>query len=254
MLEIGNGKEKEDAKRFAEAFVLLRDEVEKCSRQMDDWEEYFGAVALGLAKYRFYTATSGHQLVIRIGSGHVHELLGVVGMVREDDYEDENSEHLESVYRSFDVEDIVSALDDAKLRMALAYPPPLGKRATLRFLMRLQQEVFRVWKRFYPEDGYPTADDEKLRPLVSVMFGYPATSGNRAAYARDHLWLKWKLREGLTPAKIRNRWNRMNDSERRRICPLWHERIGGTDSEGKKAGIEVVKTGLKKAKRELEEG
>ena len=45
MLEIGNGKEKEDAKRFAEAFVLLRDEVEKCSRQMDDWEEICAWVA-----------------------------------------------------------------------------------------------------------------------------------------------------------------------------------------------------------------
>jgi hypothetical protein len=38
----------------------------------------------------------------------------------------------------------------------------------------------------------------------------PAPSGprHRPCYARDHLWLRWHLEEGLGPAKIRDKWNR----------------------------------------------
>jgi predicted Rossmann fold nucleotide-binding protein DprA/Smf involved in DNA uptake len=72
----------------------------------------------------------------------------------------------------------------------------------------------------------------------------------RPAYERDHLWLKWQLEEGLGPAKIRDQWDAMRDAERKAISPNAWERVGGDDSQAKKAGREVVKTALGKAKKE----
>jgi hypothetical protein len=71
----------------------------------------------------------------------------------------------------------------------------------------------------------------------------------RPAYKRDHCWLKW-ADEGLTPAKIRDRWNALSDEGRKGICGEAWGRIGGSSPAQKKAGYEVVKGGLKKAKRE----
>jgi hypothetical protein len=52
----------------------------------------------------------------------------------------------------------------------------------------------------------------------------------RPAYERDHLWLRWKDEEGMTPAKIRDRWNTTNPRAR--------------------VSREVVTEGLKKASLE----
>jgi hypothetical protein len=71
--------------------------------------------------------------------------------------------------------------------------------------------------------------------------------GNRPAYQRDHLWLKWREEESLTPAKIRDRWDSMTDERRKGACPGACERVGNAS---KKAGREVVVKGLKKARAE----
>jgi hypothetical protein len=69
--------------------------------------------------------------------------------------------------------------------------------------------------------------------------------GLRSAYGRDHLFLKWNEEDKLSPAPIRNKWNALSDTERKRICPLCWEPVG--DGED---GREVVKQGIRKAKKE----
>ena len=57
----------------------------------------------------------------------------------------------------------------------------------------------------------------------------------RRCYHRDHIWLRWAEDEGMTPAPIRDRWNREHPTDK----------IGPKDS-----GREVVKKGLDKARAE----
>lgn len=66
----------------------------------------------------------------------------------------------------------------------------------------------------------------------------------RPAYARDHLWLKWQEAEGLTPAKIRDRWNEMEDFSRETICPGCPDMVM----------TELVVTSLKRAKKDRKNG
>jgi hypothetical protein len=59
----------------------------------------------------------------------------------------------------------------------------------------------------------------------------------RPNYARDHTWLCWCDKEGLTPAKIRDRWNR--------------EHPEATIGKGE-SGRDLVKKGLLAARRDEE--
>jgi len=73
--------------------------------------------------------------------------------------------------------------------------------------------------------------------------GHPANlSGpgedKRPAYERDHLWLKWNKEEGLTPARIRDRWNGMSDDERRAASPRKWSRVESDSAEGQRDLIE----------------
>ena len=72
-------------------------------------------------------------------------------------------------------------------------------------------------------------------------------AGTRPAHERDHLWLRWREEDGLTPAKIRDRWDSMTDEDREAVCPDACERVGDASM---KAGREVVVKGLKKARGE----
>lgn len=72
-----------------------------------------------------------------------------------------------------------------------------------------------------------------------------APGSRRPAYERDHLWLRWRDVEGLRPAAIRDRWNRMSGEERKSICPRCADQIGSDET-----GREVVKKALKQARRE----
>jgi hypothetical protein len=56
-------------------------------------------------------------------------------------------------------------------------------------------------------------------------------------YERDHLWLDW-ANQGMTPAQIRDRWNRE------------YRQYGGRPIGEKRRGYDVVKKALKKAQEE----
>lgn len=68
--------------------------------------------------------------------------------------------------------------------------------------------------------------------------------GRRPAYGRDHLFLAWSA-EGMTPARIRDRWNALPDDERKRVCSASWQRVGKGEP-----GRNVVKQAVLKAKNE----
>jgi hypothetical protein len=92
----------------------------------------------------------------------------------------------------------------------------------------------------------------KSQPIDAVENSGPetpiATERLRPAYERDHLWLRWQEEQGVGPADIRDLWDAMPDSERRKVCPRQWQRVGGDTPAQKKAGRETVKQGLKRAK------
>jgi hypothetical protein len=75
-------------------------------------------------------------------------------------------------------------------------------------------------------------------------------TGKRPAYRRDQLWLNWYEEDHLGPAKIRDRWDAMSDHERIAACSTCCERVGGNDDKSRRAGREVVKNGLKEARKD----
>ncbi len=94
------------------------------------------------------------------------------------------------------------------------------------------RDAILTWERIYDASEaicapFPKSDDGK----------------KRKAYHRDQIWLKWNKSDGLTLAKIRDKWNKLTDFQRRMHCPRWWNRI-----DGGKNGSDVVKKGLKKAK------
>jgi hypothetical protein len=76
----------------------------------------------------------------------------------------------------------------------------------------------------------------------------------RPAYGRDHRWLEWNLTSRWGVARIRDHWDSLSQRERVDICPTACEPVGGETPELKRSGYEVVKSGLRKAKREKQGG
>lgn len=99
-------------------------------------------------------------------------------------------------------------------------------------------------------------DDALPEEIKSDIAGLPPdnTLDLRPTYRRDHLWLAWnKSADGFGPAKIRDKWNGLPEEHRKLISPRAHGPIGGKDSKRKKAGSEVVKQALRKAKNAREQ-
>jgi len=71
------------------------------------------------------------------------------------------------------------------------------------------------------------------------------SQGKRPAYDRDHLWLDWKREDGLSPAKIRDRWNAKSKQEREGAAPCLPNAIGKGED-----GRDVVKKALQRARNE----
>lgn len=86
-------------------------------------------------------------------------------------------------------------------------------------------------------------------PTSDATAGDAKEKQRRPAYERDRAWLAWHESSNSatsnSPAKIRNKWNRMTDHERQEIAPRLPEKI----QDGKK-GLQVVEAALKKARKE----
>jgi hypothetical protein len=66
----------------------------------------------------------------------------------------------------------------------------------------------------------------------------PPDDEKRRCYQRDHTWLDWNEKLGLTPAKIRDRWNKEQP---------------GQSVGDKRKGREVVRKGIEQARRDREQ-
>jgi hypothetical protein len=79
-----------------------------------------------------------------------------------------------------------------------------------------------------------------------------ASERQRACYHRDHFWLKWS--EDKTddtyrrPARIRDKWNRMPEAQRKTLSPRAYQAIPGGRS-----GADRVRKGIEMARNEREE-
>ena len=68
---------------------------------------------------------------------------------------------------------------------------------------------------------------------VAVAENGETSRPKRGCYDRDHTWLRWRVQNGMTPAEIRDCWNKEHPDKR----------IGSG-----KSGIDLVKKGIKRAK------
>lgn len=98
----------------------------------------------------------------------------------------------------------------------------------------LLRDAIVVWERIYD------VSEGKYAPKPK-----PVKGGKRPAYLRDHRWLKWNVEEKLTPAKIRDRWNNMDEFSRDMVCPTQCEAL-----KAGRLGRQVVEHALKTARKE----
>lgn len=110
--------------------------------------------------------------------------------------------------------------------------------------MRLQQELPRAWAFQY---GMGNTDFRKLGD-ADIHLLQSSVARSRPAYERDHLWLRWKTEDRMTPAPILDRWNSMSDHERIKVSPRKWQRV--ESDGGRKGAVDVVKSGLKNARSE----
>lgn len=71
------------------------------------------------------------------------------------------------------------------------------------------------------------------------------TTKKRPAYERDHLWLRWHEDDGLSELQIRDKWNNLDENERRVISPTKFQSIDGGNS-----GRSIVYNALVRARKE----
>jgi hypothetical protein len=153
----------------------------------------------------------------------------------------------------FSTEAVIRAYEalGAEMEQALEGIPRLDLDGLADIRIRAQQELFRAWKRRFPEVDatYETFDaDPNTVSEHEARSRELGQGGKRTAYQRDHLWLTWSEEEGFTPAKIRDRWNGMTKKEREEASPRLPGKIGGGEP-----GRDVVKKALKRAQGEKTE-
>ncbi len=109
----------------------------------------------------------------------------------------------------------------------------------------LDQEIAKVYSRFGNDFPLQPSNTTDSKPAEE-----PAASKTRPAYERDHKWLDWHEQDKQGSAHIRDRWDALPEEQRISICRTAFDKVGGNDAAEKKAGYEVVKTALTKARRE----
>jgi len=233
---IGCSEKPLDRVWFAESIVKAGKECEKAWLPFLVVEDEFMVASQGLAKWDHFVSGSVHGLLMSIVHVKANRVLGSVAEAK---YGDPCKDRLvtpKSVVQHYDIA-------SAALRESL---PPIQDDAS-RFLAGIKAELARAAdRRLITNRSYPT--DELPAPVPDIPF--PPDDGRRPAYGRDHKWLEWVKTAGLTPAKIRDRWDELPEEERQQICPNACHQIGGASSQEKISGREIVKTAIKKAKKE----
>lgn len=238
---------------FANRFLPASVHVSKLNDELYLTTDEFAAVNEGIVNWKppetsshgTFKASSWHQLVHIIASTWIENTLKTICFKKdENDYEvvfrpsaedcspDKFLKYISdealSVTRSFNFEDYGDFYREMQIRLI--------------------QEVSRAYDRrllsgrSHPEDEIP------LEPLLEHNFvtQIDYIGPKRPAYHRDHTWLSWYLKDRLTPAKIRDRWNSLSDDERISICYTASNKIGSSED-----GRDVVKKAIDRARKEL---
>lgn len=238
------------AKILATQWVSLRDAASHARKYLSDVEEEFGAVAGGVVEFQGHSACSYHALAIRLAWLTYTGLRQLMGP---DDVSQDEDDVLTFV-DGLDTEDVIPWIESTAendpdlLQNAMLDECEIEWRDADRLVVQLQQELFRAWKRKYPDDGstYETWRDDS--GLFKTFDTLRERRRRRPAYKRDHLWLKWQQEDGLTPAGIRDMWNAMTDDQRRAVCAGAWQRVESTG--GKEGERDIIKKGIQQATRE----
>jgi len=228
--------------------VETRDAAAEGRDRIQPVEELFGAIAQGTPQVHDTIAESYHRLAIELAQGYVERVLEELGIDQDPEFDD--SDAWEWFRTSFDESMVcayVTGIDFDTLR-EIDFPT-FEWRETDRLSTAIRQELFRAWKTFYTSGSYLTLRDASETKRNAIIQAVKRPKKPRPALGRDTLWLKWKTEERLTPAKIRDRWDRMSDEQRKRACPTCWKRVGESDPN---LGREVVKMALRKTEAELQ--
>jgi hypothetical protein len=118
----------------------------------------------------------------------------------------------------------VPALDEARLVAGMAFDVMLLARGRAELARRTEAD----------REQAAEADKGKAKGAGQPEAG-EARKPQRPCYDRDHTWLRWAEEEGMTPARIRDRWNKEHPTEK----------VSNGD-----AGRDTVKKGLSRAASE----
>jgi hypothetical protein len=253
MAAIGDRRRTRYGEYVANRLVKLRDAESEGAQSVRMVEEEFGAVAdeIVILDYKYHvrdakrerhigtTAMSWHSAVVEVVRQKLDTALYMIGF-----FEGLSSEVGEELFHTFTVEDLLTRCGEniRKLGTAILGIPPFLPSGTRD---RLKRELFRAWKRKYPDERmkYERLGDD-ANSLAAAF-----RRDRRPAYGRDHFFLSLKEESGLTPARIRDLWDSMTDEDRRTICPECWGQIGDAC---KNAGRDVVKKALKRACEEAQ--
>lgn len=243
---------------LAHEMLALLDEKDE---GLADVEEDFGAVADGVVEFSDGLYVSVHSAVIR----RTIEVTGdwFLSLVEDEKFVEyglsaENSKILMKGCSVADRADAVSAImvDWLLYFPRLFVPWGVAQDEFERLTIHLRQELFRAWKHrclgsSVPQKTMAEAETPAALEKADQIIGAADEPPRRPAYGRDHLWLKWREEEGLTPAKIRDRWNDMTDGQRKAICPKHWKKVvvdSGHGKRTKQSELDTIKKGLKAAK------
>jgi hypothetical protein len=176
----------------------------------------FAAVVSGLVRCEGFAATSLHALAAAIAYSWVYTAIQQIGAKKHGlAFSHRLTEEQENQLTE---EDVRLYADPTLGGIGWRFPPPAGEQLQ-EMLMELDQEVCRAYdRRLVTKRSYP--GDEKVRELSAEENDIARHRVLlRPAFHRDHLWLDWHEEEKCGPAKIRDRWDKLNDEERKGLCP-----------------------------------
>ena len=255
------------AGKFASELVRLRDAANKGNAALAEVEEIYGEVAGGIKEFGGHTAGSVHRLVLDLAADYVKRITEAVQFHYEavpfpsGYHEEEEIDECMDPCMEFVRQDIVPYLE----KLAVKLPDEIKELGISledyrRLTIWLQQEFFCAWRRKYPHDttSYETilSNADTLDAVLNTVEENSASQGSsgpkrrRPAYGRDHQWLDWHCNENMGPAKIRDHWDSLSEQQRKDICSTAWETVGGEECAERRAGYEVVKSGLKRARKE----
>jgi len=222
------------------SLIKLRDAFLKGKSLLAECEEHFAAASRRLIRYGDRVYTSYHRLVV---DECARDLSWVYRRWCRCDPNDARALWIElSKLSSSDLEKMgpVPYIADERTRDMAR---DLARKASM-IRCKMARELFIAWNRMYPREPVPPdqlMSDKEINPFPwHVEKNLPQKRAAKPAFARNN-WFWNQARNGLTPARIRDKWNSMRINERKDIGGKKYSNVTN----------EVVKQGIKAIERYL---